>query len=810
MIKHWKYTLINIFGLSIGLTSFVFTFLYIKDELRYDHYHEKAERIYRVNRLYASNNIEEDASTCSFPCGPALKRDHPDLIEEAVRFSNIQTQEMLLAYNKKDDTIQFNESYFYFVDSNVFNVFTFPFISGDPNTALKYPNSVVITQSTANRYFGEDSAIGKTLRLEEHIDLEVTGIIEDIPSNSHFKIDFLASMSTYREIQGTDAPDKLLGALTRYRQTKVNRYPDYWVWNPCWTYILLRKNVTENELTERFPEFYDTHYGVFKNDEITLYLQPVKNIHLYSNHAYEMHPNSDIVYIYILFSIAAIVLILACINFMNLTTACAYTRIQEIGMKKVHGAIRQNLIFNYLGETFFQTFLALFISVAIVEFFLPLFNGFTGKSIQSPFIFEPNVWGAVVIVTILITLLSGLYPSYFLTSFKPINLCKGLPSKGKGTIKPRKILVIGQFAISTSMIIGTLLIFSQLNFLKNAKLGYNTEQIIVFRSEGKLLENYVDFKQDLLLNKNIVNVTGMEDILGVNHNTRAYQIEGVDKESFIYVPTFLVEWDFIETFDIEVLEGRSFSENFPDDNTKAVMINETMAENMLWTNSDAIGKPFRSEFGEEEVIGVFKNFHVLSLHHPLNNFVIDMYTEPEKFARVIAVRMNEKNQTKTLSYISNVWKKYNPTRPFSYEFLKDYHKKLYENETKLGDLSVMLTILTILIATIGLIGLTSFMAEQRTKNVSIRKVHGANFYSILNLMFNEFTRLILFANLISWPVTYIILYLWLKGYTRHVEINLWIFVISGLLTLMLALLIVGHRSWRIYLRNPAETLRHHF
>jgi putative ABC transport system permease protein len=385
-----------------------------------------------------------------------------------------------------------------------------------------------------------------------------------------------------------------------------------------------------------------------------------------------------------------------------------------------------------------------------------------------------------------------------------------LPSKGKGTIKPRKILVIGQFAISTSMIIGTLLIFSQLNFLKNAKLGYNTEQIIVFRSEGKLLENYVDFKQDLLLNKNIVNVTGMEDILGVNHNTRAYQIEGVDKESFIYVPTFLVEWDFIETFDIEVLEGRSFSENFPDDNTKAVMINETMAENMLWTNSDAIGKPFRSEFGEEEVIGVFKNFHVLSLHHPLNNFVIDMYTEPEKFARVIAVRMNEKNQTKTLSYISNVWKKYNPTRPFSYEFLKDYHKKLYENETKLGDLSVMLTILTILIATIGLIGLTSFMAEQRTKNVSIRKVHGANFYSILNLMFNEFTRLILFANLISWPVTYIILYLWLKGYTRHVEINLWIFVISGLLTLMLALLIVGHRSWRIYLRNPAETLRHHF
>ena len=445
-----------------------------------------------------------------------------------------------------------------------------------------------------------------------------------------------------------------------------------------------------------------------------------------------------------------------------------------------------------------------------MEFFLPVFNAFTGKSISSPFIFEPNVWIAVLMITLTVSFLSGLYPSYFLTSFKPINLCKGLPSKGKKTIKPRKVLVIGQFAISTSMIIGTLLIFSQLKYLKNAELGFETEQIIVFRSVEDLTDRYYEFKNELLQHENIRYVTGMEDMLGVNHNTRAYRIEGIEDRDKVYVPTFLVEWDFVETFDIKVIQGRSFSVNYPEDNVKAVMVNETMVKNMGWTNEEAIGKKFQSEYGDERVIGIFRDIHVLSLHNPVNNFIIDMYTKPEVFARVIAIKLNKNNQQNTIHYIRKVWEKYASTRPFSYDYLSVYHKNLYKNETKLGDLSVILTILTIIIASIGLIGLTSFLAEQRTKNISIRKVHGANFYNILNLMFGEFTKLIIIANLISWPVTYIIAKYWLRSYTQHTNVNIWIFIISGIVTLALALIIVGYRAQKVYKSNPADTLRHYF
>lgn len=811
MIKYWKYTLINIVGLSIGLCSFIFIFLYINDELQYDKFHKHADRIYRVNRWYNTKSTNEDAATCSFPCGPYLKKDYPQYVEEVVRFFNFQTNQVLIEYYKSNDTIiRNNETLFMLADSNVFQVFTFHFLKGNPETALDRPNSLVVTESTAKRYFGEESPVGKILRLEKYINMKITGVIKDLPSQSHFKIDFLGSLSTYREIQATPAPNKLLGALTRYRQHKKGRYPETWVWNPCWTYVLLKDGVESVALEGQMLNFYLAHYTDIRNQDITLYLQPVTDIHLKSNHAYEMHPNSDSIYIYILGSIGIIVLLLACINFMNLTTACSYTRIQEIGMKKVYGAVRGKLVLTFLGETFFQTLIALITAIIIIEIFLPLFNSYTGKHISSPFIFEPNVWILILVILILVSFISGIYPSYFLTALKPLQLCKRLPSKGRRTIKPRKILVISQFAISSSMIIGTLIIFSQLKYLKNAKLGFQTENIIIFKNDGDLTKKYYDFKKDLLDHKNIENVTGMEDILGINHNTRAYLIEGQNKGQKVYVPTFLVEWDFIETFNIEVVEGRAFSTAHPDDNVNAVMINETMARNMLWSNENAIGKNFFSENGNEKVIGVFKDFHVLSLHHPVNNFVLDMYIYPEEFARIIAVKTSNNNHSDVINHIHNVWNKYAPDRPFKYEYISDYHKNQYRNEDILGDLAVLLTILAIGIAVIGLVGLTSFLAEQRTKNISIRKVHGANFVAVLNLIMVEFTRLIIIANLIAWGLTYIIASLWLKGYTQHVSINFGIFIIAGITTLLLAFTIIYIKARKVYLKKTAVTLRYHF
>ena len=371
--KYWKYALINITGLAIGLASFIFIILYIQDELKYDKFHEKAPRIYRVNRLYNSNNINEDAATCSFPCGPTLQEDYPELIEHMVRFFDFQKPEMLIEYKKnKEEIVRYNEKWFYLADSTAFEIFTFKLKEGNPETVLDCPNSIVLSESTARRYFSEEEPLGKIIRLEEFVDLEVTGIMEDISSQSHFRIDMLGSLSTYRQLQGKQIPNSLLGPLTNYRQTREGVYPETWIWNPCWTYVLLHEGVEKEQLESKLPEFYTNNYTDFSNQDVTLYLQSLTDIHLNSHHVYEMQPNSHMMYVKIFSIIAGIVLFLACINFMNLATAFSFTRVKEIGMKKVFGCARSHLTIQYLGETIVLTAIAMLVGIFIVESFLPV------------------------------------------------------------------------------------------------------------------------------------------------------------------------------------------------------------------------------------------------------------------------------------------------------------------------------------------------------------------------------------------------------------------------------------------------------
>ncbi len=404
ILKHFNYSLLNILGLSIGIASFLFILIYVMDEFKYDRYHAGYEQIYRMNRLYNANEINEDAATCSFPLGPALAEDYPDMVKSVVRFFDFQISEFLFEYERDStETLKFNEEWFYLADSNVFEVFTFPFIEGDPNTALDRPNTVVLSESTAKKYFGDEPALGKVLRVEEGAMLEVTGVMKDLPRQSHFKIDILGSMSTFW-------------------QGNRGQMPQTWIWNPCWTYVQLHDQITSEQLEARLPDFHLAHYPDFQNQKITLYLQSLKDIHLQSHHEYEMHPNGNISYIRILMGIGIFVLLLACINFMNLSTASSAGRGREIGMKKVIGARRVQLLFQFLGEAMVLTLISLLLAAMMVELLLPWFNNFTGKEIARGIIVKP--WSIIggLLLLLGVGLISGAYPALYLSSLKTSHL----------------------------------------------------------------------------------------------------------------------------------------------------------------------------------------------------------------------------------------------------------------------------------------------------------------------------------------------------------------------------------------------------
>jgi putative ABC transport system permease protein len=789
--KHLNYALINVLGLALGLASFVFIIIYVSDELKYDKFHKNADKTYRVNRLYNANNVNEDAATLSFPEGEALQNTYPDMIKSMCRLFDLQVSTLLFEYVKnEDDIIKFNEEWFYMADSSVFDVFTFSFKEGDMETALDRPGVVVISETTAKRYFGNESAMGKILRIEEGFNVEITGVFRDLPSQSHLRIDILGSLSTFRQFGG-------------------GQFPQTWIWNPCWTYIVLRDNVKPEALAANFPEFIKNNYLDFKDQKITLTLQKLTDIHLKSHHEYEMHPNSDIIYVTILTGVAIFVLLLACINFMNLATASSAGRAREIGLKKVLGANRRQLTLQFLFEATLHTFLAFILAASAVEFLLRTFNNFTGKNIDGGIFLQPqNILLALGLV-IIVGLISGSYPAFFLSSLDASRLRGNLLQGAKSGIA-RKVLVVFQFSISIALIIGTFSVYKQLNYMRNAELGFRKDHVIILPAVRNLSVNFDRFAEELKTNKDILQVTGMEDILGVNHNTRPFFVEGHDEANFYYYPAFVVRNEFLETFDIKVIAGRGYSVDYPDDTLNAIMINETMVKNLGWTNEDAIGKRIRSD-GQEKVIGVFKDFNALSLHTPVRDFVIDLMGNPRGAAgltRYIAIKVNSDNYKELLIFIKKTWEEIAPTRPFEYFFFEDKLDAQYKNEDKFSKISLLLTILALIIASMGLIGLTSFLVEKKTKEICIRRVHGARLSNINGLLSREFIKLIILANFISWPVAYFWLTNWLENFTRHILPQWYVFVISGVLTLAIALIITAVHALRATLINPAETLKY--
>ena len=789
--KRKVYTLINLLGLAIGITSFILIMLYVSDELSYDKHYRNADRIERVCMIYDFGGVGENSASMPFPVAFTLKSEYPEMVEEVVRIFNFQSDRCLIEYEGQ----KYNESHCYFADSTFFKIFEQEFISGDPSTALDEPNSVVISESTARKYFKSLDPMGKILKMEGYFPLKVTGVIRDVPGQTHFHFDMIASMSSVR---------------LAFR----GKLPETWVWNPCWTYILLAPGVKPAQLETNFPAFIKNFYYDAERESIVMYLQNLKDIHLHSRIDYEIHPNSNYTYIVVLSVIAVFLLLIAAINFMNLATATAGTRAREIGIRKVTGADRMKLFIQFIGESLVLTLISFIISLLLIEIILPFFNDLTSKQIRFDYLLNPSSLAYLIALWFVMGILSGIYPALFLSSFKPISILRGSPINASKSGLTRKILVVFQFTISIGLIISTVMIFRQVNYLRKADLGFNPKDVAILRiNQSKVARDFETFRNEIMKNPDVINVTALDDIIGESHNTHEFWFEGMKPGEWRFFPALVVRYDFIETFGIELVAGRDYNRENKTDPEKALLVNEALVKHMGWSsNEEALGKKFRSLSGDENIVGVFRDFQPTSFREPAGPFILNMKEKAGEinfFMKYAAVKMSGKNNKEVLSYLETKWGEFEKDKPFDYFMLEDELKRLYADEKNLGNLAMTITALILFVAAMGLFGLASFMAEKRTKEIGIRKVMGASVLNILLLLQKEFTWLIVIAMVIAWPVSYFMVEsLFLQQFAIRVPFNFWVFILSGLFALVISLLIISYRAIRASLINPVETLKY--
>lgn len=791
LIKKKVYTIVNVLGLAIGITSFVMIMLYVSDELSYDRHYDQADNTYRVCMIYDFEGVGENSASMPFPVAFTLKNEYPDMIKEVVRVFNFQSNRNLVEY----EDLKFNEGGIYFADSTFFGIFEHEFVAGDPATALDEPSSVVITESMARKYFQDEDPMGKTLKFEVQLPLKVTGVIRDVIPQTHFRFDFIASMNSLPKLFG-------------------GRLPQTWVWNPCWTYVVLADGVDPDDLQANFPGFIRKFYFDAQQESITMYLQQLKNIHLHSRLDYEIEPNGNHSYVIVLSVIAVFLLVIASINFMNLSTATAGSRLREIGIRKVTGADRPRLFIQFIGESLFLTLLALILSLLLIELMIPVFNLYTGKEIAFSQLLTFNYILNLFLLWLFLGLLSGAYPAIYLSSFKPIAVLKGNMGSETKSGMARKVLVVFQFTISIALIIGTMVIFRQVQYLRGAELGFNSHNILLLPIHRTGVANDLQtFKEEVLKNPNVVSVTALDDIIGASHNTHEFRHKGMSEEEWRFYPALVVHDDFIKTFGVEIVAGRDYYPKNQMDPVNGILVNEAMVKHLGWrSNEEALGERFRSLNGEEKIIGVFKDFQATSLREPSGPFVLNMKERPSHilfFLRYAAIRVSGQNTKETIAFLEKTWGHFEQNRPFDYKMLDKELKNLYKEEANLGTISLVFTVLILFVATLGLFGLASFMAEKRTKEIGIRKVLGASIFNILILLQKDFARLILIAMVIAWPLAYFLVEeLFLQQFALRVPFNVWIFVLSGLFALSIALLIISWKAVAASLVNPVDTLKY--
>ena len=790
-------SVINICGFALALTGCILIAIFIHDEVSYDRYHKNADRIFRITRNYVTpeGGVHMHLGHLAAPFAPLLKNDFPDIIETARTLGPFNPA-MTLEEGRDHKSIEFKNGYV--ADPSVFTIFSIPVLSGNRIQSLQKPNTMMLSDEAARKHFGHTDVIGRKLKLDDLI-IEITGTYKAFPKQSHWHADFLLSFSTLYNDPG-------------YGKEKLE---NGWENNSFLTYILVNSDFNSIKTQQQLPGFIDKHMPSGDNSRkqsasTNLFLQPLTSIHLHSHLDSEAETNGNINHIYVMGSIGIFLITIACFNFINLSTARATTRAKEVGLRKVSGAQRMHLILQYISESMLIALLALVIASAIASACLPWLNDFTGKSITpNDYLDIRFISGAFVLVAI-VGIAAGIYPAFIISGYKPAQVLKGQSgsiTKGSGI---RKALVVVQFSISIVMIIATLITYQQLDFVNKKDLGYNKDQVVVFRYPDEIRDHYDAFFQALTQQPSIENATRTNRMPTVRLLETNYvkPIENPGDKKTI-MKNVSIDQHFFETYNIQLVAGKNFSKNISKDDTfeekvsNGFILNETAASLLGWTAEEAVGKEITNGDIPEKIIGVVKDFHFESLHERIAPIVFITYPD----YRQVSALVSGTDMKASLLQIEKVWKQFVTDEPFEYEFINERYAKLYESESRQQELFIVFAVLAIFIASLGLFGLVAFNSIQRRKEVSIRKILGASVHSILHLLSKEIIVLVVIANAIAWPFAWYFMNEWLQEFTYHIEMSVMVFIGSGLLTLCVTLITITTQTLKTALTNPATILR---
>jgi putative ABC transport system permease protein len=776
--RHWAFSLLNILGLTIGMSACFLIFLYVRFELSYDNFHSKGDRIYRMVTDIKTPSETLHWSVASAPMAINAKLDFPE-IEAVVR---VNPNGMLV---RRGD-LKFQEDNMAYADSTFFRVFDFPMLEGDPQTALRDPMSVVLTESAAKKYFGAVDPVGKTLLLmDKGYSARVTGLIKDMPENTQLKTDMLVSQSTAMRFDSSQ--DKNWGSFGVF------------------SYLLLKPNTDAKVLEKKLPAFLEKRVGTMmkkNNIHYTLFLEPLKDVYLKSTRGGPA--SGSITNVYVFSIIGIFILLIACINFVNLTTARSTERAKEVGIRKVIGAERVQLTQQFLGESVLLCLIAFVLSVVVCALLLAPFNFLAGKTISTGIFHHPGYMLSLLSIAIGIGLLAGVYPSLVLSGFQPIQVLKGRFSTGTKGALLRKGLVVMQFTISIGLIVSTLIVILQLNFMRRQPLGFDSQQMLVLDTHGDDHRRALRTELDGL--PGVISTTMSSSTPGGGFMNAYSIIKNQKGEMEVCSPdVYFVDYNYITQYKIKILAGRNFSTAYGTDTTQAMILNES-AVRMLGYSSpqDAIGKPF-SQWGRKgAIIGVIKDFHYQSLRSQVRP--LSMRIEPNGCDQ-ISVNVRSANLPATVAAIERKWKKVIPNQPFSYFFVDEFFDRQYRGEDRFGKLFLYFAALAIFISCLGLLGLASYSTLQRTKEIGVRKVLGASVAGIVNLLSKEFLLLVGIAFLIATPLSWFFMSRWLKDFSYRIPVSWWIFVLAGVLSLLIALLTISFQAIRAAVANPIKSLR---
>ena len=788
------FSAINIIGLAIGLATCLLIMLFVLDELNYDRYNKKAGRIYRVDSDIKFGGNHFTLATVTDPMGPTLKKDYPQ-VEQYVRFRSIGG----LLIRKGNENVQ--EDHVIYADSTLFDVFTLPMLDGDPQTALQSPNSLVITATTALKYFNTTQAVGRTMLVNNRDNYKITGVIKDIPAQSHFNYDLFVSMATLEESRRNN-----------------------WLSNNFNTYIVLKEGADPKKLEAQFDGLVEKYVGpqVMQYMSINLnefkksgnyekhYLTPLTSIHLYSDKEAELGPNSNIQYVYIFSAIAFFILLIACVNFMNLSTARSANRAREVGVRKVLGSLKANLVKQFLTESILISSIALLLGLILTWAMLPTFNQLAAKDIQLDLLPGPWLLPILLMMVLITGLLAGSYPAFYLSSFKPIQVIKGKLAAGFKTSWLRSGLVVFQFAISIVLIIATIVIYKQLHFIQSHKTGFNREQVLVLHNTAPLGNQAKTFRDEVIKIAGVENatMTGYLPTNGWRNDNPVFADPTLDQKKAVSMQTWDVDDQYIPTLGMQLAAGRNFSTEFPTDST-GIIINETAAK--MYGFNDPIGKNlyFIRDLNNPKnvttlhIVGIVKDFNFSSLRQQVMPLSFLLGQNPGN----IALRIHSTDIHQLITQVENKYKAMAPGEPFNYTFMDEDFNNIYRAEQRMGVIAISFAALAILIACLGLFGLAAYAAEQRTKEIGIRKVLGATVSNITTMLSKDFLKLVIVAAVIAFPLAWWVMHSWLQDFAYRTSISWWVFIMAGVAAALIAIVTVSFQTIKAAIMNPVKSLK---